>query len=139
MNVEIRKMQEDDIAQARMLWERVPGISLSSVDAPESLVVFLQENPKTCFVASKHNQLIGTVLGGNDGRRGFIYHLAVHPEFQRQGIGSELTETCLNAFRQLGIRKCHIFVLNDNSEGIAFWKHVGWNLREDILILSKDL
>lgn len=139
MDYEIRLMKDMDIPSARELWQQLPGIYLSSVDEPHQLQDFLHKNPTTCFVAVFDKQLIGTVLGGNDGRRGFIYHLAVLPEFQKQRIGKILTETCLNALRTIGIQKCHIFVLSENTEGLKFWQMTGWHLRKDILTLSKDL
>lgn len=139
MDFEIRLMKNKDIPAARDLWKQLPGIHLSNVDEPLQLKEFLQKNPSTCFVAVIDKKLIGTVLGGNDGRRGFIYHLAVLPEFQKQHIGKNLTETCLNALRTIGIQKCHIFVLSENTEGLKFWQMTGWHLRKDILTLSKDL
>ena len=105
----------------------------------ENIKKFLEQNPRTCFVAEEYNQLVGTVLGGNDGRRGYIYHLAVHPDHQKKGVGKQLTETCLAALRKQGIMKCHIFVISDNEDGIQFWKKIGWEMRDDILVMSRNL
>jgi ribosomal protein S18 acetylase RimI-like enzyme len=91
------------------------------------------------LIAQKENRVIGTILGGCDGRRGNIYHLAVKESEQNKGIGKKLVDTCLVGFKDNGIQKCHIFVISDNEEGIAFWKNADWQLRGDILIMSKDI
>ena len=121
------------------IWEPMEGISLSKADEPQYLAEFLEKNADTCFVACIEKKVIGTVLGGSDGRRGYIYHLAVDPKFQRQGIGRSLLNQCLNAFRQAGIQKCHIFIVHGNQQGQDFWQAAGWIQREDIFLMSKDL
>lgn len=139
MSVQIRTMSNQDYQPAYDLWKALPGIGLSSADLQKSLLSFLIRNPKTCFVAEKDGKIIGTILGGSDGRRGYIYHLAVHTEFQKHGIGKELVQTCLQALHEHGIEKCHIFVIADNQDGLEFWEKEGWILRDDILVMSKDL
>jgi N-acetylglutamate synthase len=139
MAVEIRIMDADDYSGALNLWQSLPGLGLSSADKQEAITHFLEKNPKTCFVAREKNTIIGTVLGGNDGRRGYIYHLAIHKVYQRLGLGRQLTEKCLNALKSQGLQKCHIFVINCNLEGLRFWEKLGWLLRKDILVMSKDL
>jgi len=132
-------MQTEDYSAAHSLWKSLPGMGLSSADQFENIKKFLEKNADTCFVAEENNQLVGTVLGGNDGRRGYIYHLAVHTDHQKKGIGKQLTETCLVALRKQGIMKCHIFVISDNEDGIQFWKKIGWEMRDDILVMSRNL
>jgi len=139
MNVQIRKMTIKDYAAAYALWQNLPGIGLSSADKEDALCAFLAKNPETCLVAEDAGRLVGTVLGGSDGRRGYLYHLAVHPAYQKQGLGKRLAQASLDALRAQGIEKCHIFVLADNQEGLKFWQNTGWELREDILILSRSL
>ena len=132
-------MHLSDYEQALQLWQSLPGMGLSSADEKENIRVFLQKNPRTCFVALKDRNLIGTILGGSDGRRGYIYHLAVQQSEQNKGVGKKLMDLCLNEFKTSGIQKCHIFVISDNAEGIAFWKKAGWQLRDDILVMSKEI
>jgi ribosomal protein S18 acetylase RimI-like enzyme len=139
MAIQIRAMHSQDYPAASNLWKSLPGMGLSSADRQDAILTFLEKNPKTCFVAEDEGVLIGTILGGNDGRRGFLYHLAVQRDYQKQGIGRKLTQTCLQALRENGIEKCHIFVIADNREGFNFWEKEGWILRDDILLLSKDL
>ena len=139
MAFEIRIMQKSDYEGAVSLWRSLPGLGLSGADKEDQIHHFLEMNPDTCFVAVDQGRLIGTVLGGNDGRRGYIYHLAVAPAFQRSGLGRELVLRCLNALKNAGLQKCHIFVIADNEEGKKFWDRIGWVRRDDILVMSKDL
>jgi len=139
MTIQISEMQSKDYTQAFKLWESLPGMGLSSADQEEPLLSFLSKNAGTCFVAQDQGKLIGTILGGSDGRRGYIYHLAVHADYQRHGLGDKLTQECLKALRKKGIEKCHIFVIASNREGMKFWSRIGWKLRDDIVVMSKDL
>ncbi|MDK2980465.1 MAG: N-acetylglutamate synthase [Chloroflexota bacterium] len=137
--MQIRLMQPEDYTAAVQLWQSLPGLGLSSADREEAIHTFLTRNPRTCFVAEQDGELLGTVLGGSDGRRGYLYHLAVHGDHQKQGLGRQLVQTCLDALRSEGIEKCHIFVIADNQDGLDFWQRIGWELRGDILVLSKNL
>jgi ribosomal protein S18 acetylase RimI-like enzyme len=122
------------------LWQQTEGIGLDNVcDSKEGIQTYLKRNPGMSFVAIADGKVIGAVLGGHDGRRGYIHHLAVHPNCRWQGIGRKLVQNCLDVFRSAGIRKCHIFIFNDNSEGIEFWKSIGWTPREDISIISNTI
>ena len=139
MNYSTHTMHITDYEQALQLWQSLPGMGLSGADEKETIRDFLQKNPSTCFAATKDGNLIGTILGGSDGRRGYIYHLAVQQSEQNKGIGNKLVDLCLNEFRKSGIQKCHIFVISDNADGIAFWEKVGWQMRDDILVMSKEI
>ncbi len=139
MAIQIRKMLISDYNAAYELWQNLPGIGLSSADKEDALCTFLTKNPETCLVAEDSGKLAGTVLGGSDGRRGYLYHLAVHPDYQKQGLGKRLAQASLDTLASQGIQKCHIFVLADNQEGLKFWRKTGWEQRNDILILSKNL
>ena len=132
-------MRKTDYKQALHLWQSLPGMGLSTADEEANINEFLDKNPTSCFVAIRNSRLIGTILGGSDGRRGYIYHLAVDKHEQGKGIGKELVILCLDALKNLGIQKCHIFVINDNAKGIAFWEKIGWHLRDDILVMSKEV
>jgi len=91
------------------------------------------------FVAVDGEQVIGTVLGGSDGRRGYLYHLAVTPAYRRLGIGRQLVEHTLSGMRSQGLTRCHLFVFGENENGLAFWKSQGWFLREELELMSINL
>lgn len=128
-----------DYAEAMELWRRTPGMGLTAADGEAEIRAFLARNPGLSAVARDGaGRLVGTVLCGTDGRRGFLYHLAVDPAARRGGIGSALAERALGGLRALGIEKCHLMVIAGNELGAAFWAARGWKLREDILLFSKS-
>ena len=121
------------------LWQQCEGVGLSTADSRENIAAYLQRNPGTSFLAQVEDDLVGTVLCGHDGRRGFLWHLAVHPQFQRRGIGRRLVERCLDSLRQAGIEKCAVVVFNSNANGIAFWQRMGWTKGDDVSMIAKKL
>jgi ribosomal protein S18 acetylase RimI-like enzyme len=134
----IRELRPEDCKAALSLWQSLPGLGLSSADEAENIAFFLGKNPGLSFAAMDGVELIGTILGGSDGRRGYIYHLAVHPLVQKKGIGRALVDRCLSAMRKSGLQKCHLFVYANNKSGIQFWKKIGWTFREEIRVMSID-
>ncbi len=139
MSLNIRAFLPADHEQAMGLWNRCKGIGLSAADSSCAIRQFLERNPQTCFVAEEDGQVIGTVLGGSDGRRGYLYHLAVDPQQRQRGIGKQLVDACMDAMKEIGIQKCHLMVIDSNLSGQAFWKHNGWQRRQDIVLMSKDV
>ena len=139
MAVEIRIMNSNDYPYALDLWKSLPGLGLSSADEQAAINSFLNKNPDTCFVAVDGSKIIGAVLGGSDGRRGYLYHLAVDKTYQKKGVGRQLIESCLAALKSQGLKKCHIFVISSNLEGLRFWEKSGWLVLNDIIVMSKDL
>jgi len=129
----------DDHAEAYALWQATPGVGLSPVDERAPIGAYLERNPGCSFVARAGGRLVGAVLCGSDGRRGYLHHLAVAPDFRRQGVGEALVKHCLAGLQAQGIEKCHLFVFAGNTPGRAFWGHVGWRLRGDLVIMSKDI
>lgn len=139
MAIQLVPMTMDDYKNMIALWKSLPGIALSRADESGPLAAFIEKNGDTCFILKEDATLIGTVLAGSDGRRGYIYHLAVDPKFQNRGLGRKLVRAALEALRKKGIQKSHLFVIKENLEGIRFWHHLGWDLRDDVLIMSKNL
>jgi ribosomal protein S18 acetylase RimI-like enzyme len=90
------------------------------------------------FVCMEAGMIVGTALCGHDGRRGFLYHVAVKPAYRGRHAGTRLVESCLRKLNAAGIDKCHVFVLTDNEVGNAFWGS-SWKKREDIALYSKDV
>jgi ribosomal protein S18 acetylase RimI-like enzyme len=122
-----------------VLWQQIEGIGLSSADSRENIQAYLERNPGMSFVAQRGGEVMGAVLGGHDGRRGYIHHLAVRPDCRRQGLGRALVDRCLSALQQVGIQKCHLFVLNTNLDGLHFWENAGWTRRADLSVMSKNI
>ena len=128
-----------DIAEALELWTASEGVGLRGADQPEPLARYLSRNPGLSLAARDGGRMVGAVLCGHDGRRGYLHHLAVAASHRRRGIGRELVERCLDGLRRKGISKCHLFVYHHNADGQAFWRGIGWHARDDILLMSRNL
>lgn len=122
--------------RAYALWAACEGVALSAADSPCAISSYLARNPGLSLVAEENGTLVGTLLCGHDGRRGYIHHLAVAPSHRRKGIAARLAESALERLGKLGITKCHLFIFNSNESGKAFWTSQGWKERDDISILS---
>jgi putative acetyltransferase len=121
------------------LWQRCEGVGLSSADSPENIAVYLDRNPGMSFLALDGDHVVGAILSGHDGRRGYIHHLAVQNNYRRLGIGRQLVEHCLAVLKKEGIQKCHLFIFHENEAGITFWRDLGWTFRQDIRVMSTHL
>lgn len=136
----IHEMTIDDYEEAVVLWQSSEGIGLSAADSREAIERYLARNPGMSFVArSDQGDLLGAVLCGQDGRRGYLHHLAVRSDCRGQGIGRGLVARCLAALRSQRIDKCHLFVYQDNQAGRAFWEKIGWEERSTLFIMSTDI
>ena len=131
-----REMTLADYEAMYALWLACAGVGLGASDSREQIGLFLARNVGTSFVAEANGRLIGTILGGHDGRRGYVHHTAVHPDFRHRGIGQQLVDACLAALQAQGILKCHLFVRQTNEAAQAFWRSVGWHKRQDLLLMS---
>ena len=83
--------------------------------------------------------IVGVIIVGNDGRRGYIYHTAVHPEYRKQGIGKALVEQAMDALKSCGINKAALVVFERNDTGNAFWERMGFAAREDLVYRNKEI
>lgn len=138
--VHIRKMTLDDYESVYALWLSCPGMGLNNVDeSREGVGRYLARNPETCFVALEAEQIVGVILAGHDGRRGYIYHTAVSPSRQKRGIGTLLVDAALDALRGEGITKTALVAFARNENGNAFWEKMGFNVRDDLVYRNHAL
>ncbi len=138
--MQIRVMTIEDYERVYELWMSMPGVGLNDTDDTKSGIArFLRHNPASCFVAEEGEKLVGTILAGHDGRRGHIYHLAVHPDFRRQGIGREMVQAVLHALKEEGITKALLVVFKANRSGNEFWEAQGFSIRNDLVYRNKSL
>lgn len=135
---EIRVMTITDYDAAIELWNNTEGMVLSDADSRESIEYYLNRNSGMSFVCTLVDKVIGTILCGHDGRRGYIYHVAVNKEHRRKAIAKRLIGNSLTKLKLEGIMKCHIMVLADNEIGNQFWNYTGWTKRDGILLYSSD-
>lgn len=139
MVVQIEEMTLTDYDEAYQLWQSLEGIGLSHADSKENVARFLARNAGLSFVGRAAGRLVGTILCGDDGRRGYLYHMAVDPDYRRRGVGRRLVDQSLAALKQRGIEKCHLVVFCENHPAISFWEKCGWYRRDELLTMSKDL
>lgn len=136
----IRLMSVDDYNAVYNLWLSCSGMGLNDLDdSEEGIRKFLERNPETCFVAENDGMVIGVIIAGNDGRRGYIYHTAVNPLFRGRGIGRKLVESAMNALKEAGINKVALVVFGRNKDGNEFWKKMGFTVREDLTYRNKTI
>ncbi len=138
--MEIRVMRESDYQELYGLWLSCKGMGLNNLDdSQEGIASFLQRNPHTCFAAVADGKLVGAILTGSDGRRGYIYHTAVHPDYRRRGIAKALVERAMAALEDIGIHKAALVVFERNQSGNAFWEAVGFTAREDLVYRNRAI
>ena len=136
----IREMVTSDYEKVYDLWIHTTGMGLNNLDdSEEGIAKFLKRNPSTCFVAEQEGKIIGVILAGHDGRRGFIYHTTVSQEYRKQGIGKALTDHALDALEKEGIHKVALVVFDRNQLGNAFWENQGFTIRNDLVYRNKSI
>ena len=131
-------MRESDYGALVELWSKFPGNTMTGADGPKGFGAFLARNGRFCYTAEEEGRVVGSVMAGTDGRRGYVYHLAVDPGRQGEGLGRMLMERAEESLREAGIEKAHLFIYADNP-AIRFYRRAGWHLREDIEVMSKVL
>lgn len=129
---------DDDYDRVLILWEGIEtGMHVGPSDAPEEIKKKLQRDPDLFLVAESQNEIVGTVIGAFDGRRGMIYHLAVHRDFRGQGIGAMLLSEVEQRLQARGCLKSLLHVFADNTEAIQFYKNRGWHEQKDDIVFGK--
>lgn len=127
-----------DYGEVLALWQATENVGLSDADSRDGLDAYLKRNAGLSLVARHEGRLIGAVLCGHDGRRGYLHHLAVVPGFRKQGIGRALVDRCLARLAALGIQKCHVWVYEANRAGLEFWEQIGWAARTELQVVSRN-
>jgi len=128
-----------DYSAVLELWEQAgPGVHVGRSDQPEEIHKKLQRDPDLFLVAEMGGRIIGTVLGGYDGRRGIVYHLAVALAYRQDGIGALLMEELERRLQDRGCLKCYLLVTLDNQDSIHFYEKRGWQ-RMPLYIYGKEL
>jgi ribosomal protein S18 acetylase RimI-like enzyme len=130
----------EDYLAARFLWENAgSGINLRRSDEPEEIQKKLLRDPDLFLVAESNGKMIGTVIGGFDGRRGLIYHLAVEAAFRKHGIGGLLMDAVELRLKTKGCLKCYLMVTADNENAMRFYEARKWERMDAIYTYTKTL
>jgi ribosomal protein S18 acetylase RimI-like enzyme len=140
MNMTIRPMTLADYDAVYALWMSCRNMGFNNLDdSREGIARLLRRNPTTSFVAVEDDRLAGVILAGQDGRRGYIYHMAVAEDFRRRGVATALLDRCLEALRAEGINKVALLVFRYNDAGNAFWEKQGFTERKDVAYRNREL
>lgn len=138
MTAEITEMTSADYDEVFSLWRATENMGLSEADTKENIQSYLERNPGLSLVARQNGTVVGAVLCGHDGRRGYLHHLAVTRQKRENGLGKALVGECLARLAMIGIQKCHAFVYFENHDGQEFWRRIGWSGRTELVLMSKD-
>lgn len=131
--VQYRVMTIEDYEKVYNLWMSCKNMGFNNLDdSKEGIERFLKRNPKTSFVAEESEQIVGIILSGHDGRRGYIYHMSVAEDYRNQGIAKKLLKKSLDALKVEGINKVALLVFNKNDIGNSFWESQGFTIRNDV-------
>lgn len=134
----VRIMTVRDYERVYVLWRSCEGMGLNDLDDSKAgIEKFLCRNPDTCFVAEDEKKIVGVIMAGNDGRRGYIYHTAVDKQYRNRGIAKCLVENAVSALQKEGINKAALVVFNGNRAGNAFWDKMGFTVRDDLTYRNK--
>jgi ribosomal protein S18 acetylase RimI-like enzyme len=126
-----------DLGEVLELWSTAgDGIQLGRSDDPEEIRKKLARDPDLFLVAEEHGQMIGAVMGGFDGRRGMVYHLAVVAGERGKGIGRELMAELERRLQAKGCLKYYLLVTRDNPEAVEFYGRQGWEVM-DLVLMGK--
>ncbi len=130
----------EDYPAVRLLWENAgPGIHLRRSDDPDEIQKKLQRDPDLFLIVEIGGKMIGTVLGGFDGRRGMVYHLAVSEEYRKQGVGEALMNELERRLKGKGCVRCYLLVTTENESAVQFYEKHGWSHMNYLLTYGKDL
>jgi ribosomal protein S18 acetylase RimI-like enzyme len=121
------------------LWKSIEsGMNVGRSDTPEEIQKKLQRDPDLFLVAELQNEIVGTVIGGFDGRRGLVYHLAVRKDLRSRGIGGMLLTEVENRLQAKGCLKCYLLVFADNPQAIQLYEKHGWREMTEDRIFGKE-
>ena len=138
--ISIRVMSIDDYEGVYDLWIHTPGMGLNTTDdSKEGIKQYIKCNPTSSFVAECDGKIIGGIMAGHDGRRGFIHHTAVLPAYRKQGIARKLVDHAMEALEKEGIHKVSLVAFSKNEIGNAFWERMGFTSREDLTYRNKNI
>jgi len=138
--LQIRQFTVDDYEAVYALWKSlVPAISLRPSDRREEIEKKLARDPDLFLVAEEDGRVVGVIMGAWDGRRGWLYHLAVAPDYQDRGIGTALLAQVEERLRAKGCLKVNLLVHRDNEGARRLYKRLGYEEMAPFVAMGKEL
>ena len=123
--MELRPYRDGDGDRLRTFWLAC-GIKIRPGDDDAALRRFAERNPGLFLLAEENGHLVGSALAGWDGRRGWLYHVAVHPDERRRGLGRELVAEIETRLRAIGCPKVNLIVWAEDTWAMRFWEALGY-------------
>jgi len=117
------------------LWKR-SGIEVSSSDTRDEITKMLKRNSDLFLIGKEDGKVVAVVMGGFDGRRGYVHHLAIDPDYQKKKYGKMMMDELIEKFRKKKVHKVHLFIEKHNKEVIDFYRKLGWEVRDDLIMMS---
>jgi ribosomal protein S18 acetylase RimI-like enzyme len=139
MSVAIREFVIADYERATALWSEVEGVEICEGDSRDEIAGYLERNPGLSRVAEENGIIVGAALCGHDGRRAWIYHLAVAKAYRGKGVGKLLLDDCVRGLRAAGVKRAIILVAGDNPAGHEFWLRNSWEDIAGAIPMTRDL
>src|SRR3989442_9029323 len=124
-SMEIHEMRSSDGDEVRALWQ-ASGIRLRPGDDDVSLARLASHNPGLCLVGCEGDRIVATALTGFDGRRGWLYHVATHPDMRRRGIATRMVREVEERLRAQGCKKPNLIVWDEEEDAMIFWTAIGY-------------
>lgn len=119
------------------LWRKC-NLIVPQNDPVEDIRKKLDFQPELFFIGFLDGKIVGSIMAGYEGHRGWINYLAVVPEFQRHGYGEQLVHKAIEELKKMGCLKVNLQVRRSNTSAIDFYKHVGFK-EDDVVSLGMRL
>ena len=135
INMKIEKFKIEYYDDVVGLWRKA-GIEVVSSDTIDEVTRVLNRNPDLFLIGKIQERVIAAVMGAFDGRRGYVHHLAVDPDYQKKGFGKTIMDALIEQFRKMNIHKVHLFIEKSNRNVVEFYNNLGWDVRKDLIMMS---
>ena len=135
INMKIEKFKIEYYDDVVGLWRKA-GIEVVSSDTIDEVTRVLNRNPDLFLIGKIQERVMAVVMGAFDGRRGYVHHLAVDPDYQKKGFGKTIMDALIEQFRKMNIHKVHLFIEKSNRNVVEFYNNLGWDVRKDLIMMS---
>jgi ribosomal protein S18 acetylase RimI-like enzyme len=133
--MKIEKFKIEYYNEVVELWSKA-GIGVGSSDTIDEITRVINRNPELFLIGKKDGKIVATVIGTFDGRRGYVHHLAVDPDYQKKKYGKLIMDKIIELFRKNNVHKIHLFIEKTNRQVVEFYSKLGWEIRNDIIMMS---
>ena len=135
INMKIEKFKIEYYDDVMRLWRKA-GIEVVSSDTIDEVTRVFNRNPDLFLIGKIQERVMAVVMGAFDGRRGYVHHLAVDPDYQKRGFGKTIMDALVEQFRKMNIHKVHLFIEKSNKNVVEFYNNLGWDVRKDLIMMS---